>query len=146
MPVKTTTQYSVMVPNEPSQLARVTQILADAGINIGGIMATSVGSALWLRFLAKGHDELKRRLENKGLEVHESRVLRIDADPEHDLLDRVTATLAARGINLLSCYGHTAHGRSSWVLAVDRPEEAAAALGGLTTIPLAEEAGSLVAA
>lgn len=128
MSVRKETQYIVTAPYEPDGLARLTGALADAGVGLGGVVVTRAGECLQLKFLAKPRKALKARLESKGARVHEAPVLLLDGDPMLDLLDRAASALAARGISVLSCYRHVEGARSSWVLSVDKLEEAAAAL------------------
>jgi len=134
MTVKTTIQYSVMVPNEPARLDRATRIIADAGVDLSGVAMSSLGAGMWLRFLSSGHHPVRAKLESKGLEVCESRVLRVESPADSNLLDRVAARLATRGINILSCYGQAVRGRATWVLSVDRIDDAVAALSDLCVV------------
>lgn len=137
MAITMTTQYSVLVRNEPGQLARVTDALARAGINLDGVVSVTVGTSAWLKFLADGDaGAAKARLERSGYKVGESPVFLIDAD-RRDLYNELARSLASAGLNLLGCYGQTVQGRTRLIVAVDRPEAAAPVVARVCAAELA---------
>lgn len=115
-------QYSVLIPNQPGRLERLTALLARAGVNVSGIASVDVGSVSWLKFLAEPAGGLRIRLEHAGFKMTESRVFLAQADDEPDFLHRLACELGRLGINIISCYGSVVEGSAKLVLTVDRPE------------------------
>lgn len=105
-------------------MARLTELLARVGVNLGGVMGARIGSKTCLRFLAEGNVALKPELEREGFETKESQVLTLNLASSAEDLDRLTSALGEQGINILACYGHVVDDSAKFVLDVDRPEEA----------------------
>lgn len=131
MRLKRAVQYVVVAPSEPAALARATGMIADAGVPTGGVTMTKAGESLLLRFAAGPRRGLKTKLESRGLRVHETPVLELEGDPTMIGLDRALAALAARGINIDGCHRGGRGGRATWILSVDKLDEAARALEDL---------------
>ncbi len=128
---QTVTQYSVVVPNEPGELARVTHLLTEEGVNLEGVISVNVGDTSNVQFVAGRSDGLRRRLEDAGLRVLENQVFHIQLRREPEELNRLATALCDDGINILSLYGNLDGELVKLVLAVDRPERAAAVLSRL---------------
>lgn len=125
--VRTETELSVVVPNEPGQLARLTGALRAAGVNVAGVMMVHAGATARVSFLVDGSAHQARAgLESAGCRVAETRVFALDGPPDSELAPRVVCELAAAGINILSCYSQEQPGGVRFVVAVDRPDEAEA--------------------
>ena len=118
-------ELCVMAPNTPGQLARLTSALRSAGVNLLGVTTVNVGAKACLRFLADEAVQAKAVLEEAGYKVSERPVFLIPMRNRGEDLDRLASELGARGINILSCYGHEENGALKLVLAVDRPDQAA---------------------
>jgi len=128
MRLKRAIQYVVVAPHEPAALARATATIAHAGVPSAGVTMTKAGESLLLRFAGGPRRGLKTKLESQGLRVHETPVLELEGDPTMVGLDRALAALAARGINIDGCHRGSRGGRATWVLSVDKLDEAARAL------------------
>jgi hypothetical protein len=126
--IQASTQYSVMVPNKPGELARITSALLEAGINLDGIASIDVGSSTCVKFIAEPAQDVTPALRAAGYAVCAAPVLRLWAQPMPDFINRVALELARGGIAVTSFYGHCAKDGANYVLAVDKPREAAAAL------------------
>ena len=128
MLIQAATQYGVMVPNEPGELAKVASTLAEIGINLDGITSVTVGASVHVKFLGEPAHDITPALRAAGYSVCVTPVLRLWAQAVPDFVHRVAQELAHAGISVTSFYGHTAKDGANYVLAVDKPREAAAAL------------------
>jgi hypothetical protein len=126
--IQASTQYSVMVPNEPGELARITSALLDAGVSLDGIASVNVGASVHVKFIGEPAHDIAPSLRAAGFSVCATPVLRLWARPEPDFINRVAHELARHGVSVTSFYGHTAKDGANYVLAVDKPREAATAL------------------
>ena len=126
--MKKRTQFSVMVPNEPGQLEKATAALAKGGVNLSGVTSINLGRSACLKFLGEPAETLARELAAAGLKTCESLVFELQVSESASELNRLFCLIAENGINILSCYGNSAGGAMRLIVAVDRPEAAAALL------------------
>jgi hypothetical protein len=131
MPHRTVTQFSVVVPNEPGELAKVTYLLSQEEVNIEGVLSVNVGDTASIQFVADGGSAVRRRLEAAGLAVLENQVFHIQLPNKPEHLNELARELAADGINILSLYGNVEGDLVKLVLAVDQPESAARVMARL---------------
>ncbi|MBI4425706.1 MAG: hypothetical protein HY554_18390 [Elusimicrobia bacterium] len=124
-PEQASTQLTVVTPDEPGMLARVTQILSREGVDLHGVVTERLGEKTAIRFLAERRDGLRRKLENSGFPVLESQVFHLEIPNQAGELNRLAKMFAEDGINVVALYS-TAHGsKAKCVVAVDQPEAAA---------------------
>jgi hypothetical protein len=118
-------QYSVMTPNEPWMLAKLTHLLSKEGINISGMMTINLGDTACVQFMAQRREGLREKLEAAGLKVSENEVLQVHIPNKPEELNRLCKSLAEKMINIQSLYG-TAEGQNvKLVLSVDKMEHCA---------------------
>jgi hypothetical protein len=130
--IKTQTELSVVVPNEPGQLARLTGTLSAAGVNLAGLLTVHAGATARVKFVPEGDAAAARRgLEEAGYRPTETPVFALEGREGSDLAHRVVSALAAAGINIVSCYSQDAGGVTRFILAVDRPDLAGELLAAL---------------
>lgn len=125
---QTLTQYGVIVSNEPGELARVTHLLSEEGVNLEGVLSVNAGDTSSVQFVTARSTNLRRRLEQAGLQVQEQEVFHVQLRRRTAELNRLASALSAEGVNILSLYGNLEGERVKVVLAVDRPQKAAAVL------------------
>lgn len=121
-------EYSVLTPNEPWTLARLTQLLSKEDVPLSGMTTVNVGGSAAIQFLAEKRQDLRRKLEDAGLSVAEKEVLRAEIHNSPDELNRLVRALAEREISVRSLLGTFDGGRIKLMLTVDRPELAASVL------------------
>lgn len=63
------TRYDVTVRNRPGELARVTELLAKAGVEVLHLAVASVGDVAEIRFTTHHDPGLVDRLRSRGLEA-----------------------------------------------------------------------------
>lgn len=98
----------VFVENKPGQTARISTILADAGINICWLTIAKSGNFGMMKFLVDKSDLAVEELKKHGLMVSLLSVLAVQADNKPGALQRVADTLSRKNINLDNCSGFVA--------------------------------------
>lgn len=93
-------ELSVQLKNTPGQLAQVTNILAEGGVNILGMSATGAGKAGVARLVVDKPKLASEALEECGMEVESGEVVAILLDDESGSLDTALGVLGADRINL----------------------------------------------
>jgi len=122
--------FVVAVPNQPSVIRQLTQLLSREGFNIDSVLVETAGEVASFRLLADKENEkgLRRELENEGFHLVEDKVFRLDLPNRPGELDRLTRKLLDQGIAFRYLYG-TSHGQTTKVVfSVERPEDAVRAV------------------
>jgi hypothetical protein len=109
---------AVFVENKPGQTARITKILADAGVNIDWVTIASSGSFGVMKFLVDKRDPAVAALKAKGLMVSLLEVLAVEVDNQPGALQRVADLLGRHKLNLDNCSGFVANNRAILVIEV----------------------------
>lgn len=99
---------AVFLENKPGQTARVSKILADAGINLCWLTIANNGTFGVMKFLVDQCDRAVTALKQQGLMVSLLPVLAVETDNRPGALLRVTDSLRAQNINLDNCSGFVA--------------------------------------
>jgi hypothetical protein len=115
---------AVFLENKPGQAALVSEILAEAGVNLFWLTMANNGTFGVMKFLVDKCDLAVQELKKKGLLVSQLPVLAVEADNRPGALLRVTASLRTQNINLDNCSGFVA--RDHAVLLVEVPDIAQA--------------------
>jgi hypothetical protein len=119
------TQFSVLTPNEPWMLAKLTNLLSREEINISGMMTINVGDTSCIQFTASRREGLREKLEAAGLKVSENEVLQVSIPNKPEELNRFCKSLAEKMINVQSLHGSAEGQNVKLVLAVDKTEHCA---------------------
>jgi hypothetical protein len=109
---------AVFVENKPGQTARITRILADAGVNICWVTIANSGSFGVMKFMVDKLDPAVQALKSKGLMVSLLEVLAIEVPDRPGSLQSVADLLGANDINLANCSGFVAHNRAVLIIEV----------------------------
>jgi hypothetical protein len=129
MTAQPVTQFRITVPNIPGQLAKVTNVLLKAKINITGMMTECLGDVSHVRLLAAPEKAVTRTLEDAGFPVLEVPVFEIDLTNRPGQLNSLAKQLAEEDVNILCVYGTGSGTQARLVLAVDLIEKAAPIIG-----------------
>jgi hypothetical protein len=119
---------AVFVENKPGQTATITQLLADAGVNICWVTIANSGSFGVMKFLVDQRDPAVRALKEKGLMVSLLEVLAVEVTDKPGSLQAVADLLGRSNINLDNCSGFVANTRASLVIEVHELTQARAVL------------------
>ena len=119
---------AVFVENKPGQTARITKLLADAGVNICWVTIANSGSFGVMKFLVDKRDPAVRALKDKGLMVSLLEVLAVEVPDKPGSLQAVADLLGRNNINLDNCSGFVANNRAILVIEVHELAQARAIL------------------
>ena len=119
---------AVFVENKPGQTARITKLLADAGVNICWVTIANSGSFGVMKFLVDKRDSAVRALKDKGLMVSLLEVLAVEVPDKPGALQAVADLLGHSSINLDNCSGFVANNRAILVIEVHELTKARAVL------------------
>lgn len=93
-------ELSVQIRNTPGQLVQITTILAEAGVDIFGLTASSAGRTGWVRLVVDQTKVAEEALEDCGISAEVGEALAILLDHESGSLDRALRILADEGISV----------------------------------------------
>jgi hypothetical protein len=119
---------AVFVENKPGQTARITKILADAGIDIHWVTIASNGSFGVMKFLVDKRDLAVQSLKQQGLMVSLLDVLAVEVGNKPGSLQAIADLLGRNNINLDNCSGFVANNRAILIVEVNELARARAVL------------------
>jgi hypothetical protein len=119
---------AVFVENKPGQTARITKMLADAGVNLCWVTIANSGSFGVMKFLVDQREAAVRALKDKGLMVSLLEVLAVEVPDKPGSLQAVADLLGRNNINLDNCSGFVAHNRAILLIEVHALAQARAIL------------------
>ena len=99
---------AVFVENRPGQTARITKILADAGVNLRWVTIANSGSFGVMKFLVDKREAAVQALKDQGLMVSLLDVLAVEVPNQPGGLRHVAELLGRGEINLDNCSGFVA--------------------------------------
>src|SRR5512135_2746659 len=115
---------AVFVENKPGQTARITKLLADAGVNLCWLTIANSGSFGVMRFLVDQRDLALRTLKEKGVMVSLLEVLAVEVPDKPGSLQAVADLLGRHNINLENCSGFVVNNRAILIIEVPNPAQA----------------------
>ena len=107
---------AVFSENKPGQTARITKILANAGVNIRWVTIASSGPFGVMKFLVDKCEAALQGLKQKGLAVHFLEVLAAEVKDKPGALHTVAERLGRHGVNVDNVSGFVANNRAIIVL------------------------------
>lgn len=119
------TEFVVRLDNRPGSLARLTELLAGAGVNIDALAAWGRNGDGIVRLVVDQPEACARVLDEAGLSFDEQPVLSARLADRPGELARVARALADAGVNIEAIFLLGAHADGLEVaIAVDDPEAA----------------------
>ncbi|MGD0060759.1 MAG: ACT domain-containing protein [Verrucomicrobiia bacterium] len=109
---------AVFAENQLGQMARITQVLADADINIRWVTIATNESLGVIKFLVDKCDLAHQRLHEKGWTVSLVEVLAIEVEDRPGGLHAVADCLARNRINVENSSGFVSHNRAVLLIEV----------------------------
>jgi hypothetical protein len=103
---------AVFAENKPGQTARITQILADAHVDIRWVTIANNGGFGVMKFLVDKIEPALQALKAKGLMVSPLEVLAVEVANQPGSLQSVADVLGRSDINLDNCSGFVADDRA----------------------------------
>ncbi len=127
-----TTQLTLTLESKAGVLAKISQALAGAGVNITAICAAETAGRGKIRVVVSDPARAKEALKAAKLRCGEEQALVLTLEDRPGALARVAEKLAAAKINIKCAYATTGGmgGGTTVVLSVSNVDKAAAVLGG----------------
>ncbi len=119
---------AIFAENKPGQTARVTKILADAGINICWATIENTGSFGVMKLLVDKCEAAYQAVKQKGIMVSLLEVLAVEVSNKPGALNMVADCLARHKINLDNSSGYISNHRAILLIEVTELAEARTAL------------------
>jgi len=119
---------AVFVENKPGQTARITRLLAEAGVNLRWFTIANSGSFGVMRFLVDQRDDAIRALKEKGVMVSPVEVIAVEVPDKPGSLQAVADLLGRNNINLDNSSGFVAGNRAILIIEVHELAQARAIL------------------
>ena len=66
------TRYNIVVKNKPGELAKLTKLLSDIGVNVSSLMVANIGDQASIQFSTPKEDDLPESLWKSGLKAESS--------------------------------------------------------------------------
>jgi hypothetical protein len=124
------TQITVTAESKPGVLARVSDVLAKAGVNILAVCAADASGRGKIRLVVSDPARAREALAAAKIRSGEEPALLLSMDDRPGALASVAARLAAARINVKCAYATSAGGgKVQVVIAVANPDKAERALG-----------------
>ena len=126
-----TTQLTLTLESKPGVLAKISQALAGAGVNITAICAAETAGRGKIRMVVSDPARAKEALAAAKLRCGEEPALMVTLEDRPGALARVAEKLAAAKINIKCAYATTGGmgGSTTVVLSVSNVDKAASVLG-----------------
>jgi hypothetical protein len=112
---------AVFAENRPGQVARITEVLALAKINIRCIIVSSTGNCGIMKVLVNDPELACRDLREAGFAATLTDVVAVEIADQPGALHSVAQCLAEHDINLCNTSGFAANNRAILVLEVEDP-------------------------
>lgn len=109
---------AVFVENKPGQTARITRLLAEAGVNLRWFTIANSGSFGVMRFLVDQRDTAIRALKEEGVMVSPVEVIAVEVPDKPGSLQAVADLLGRNNINLDNSSGFVAGNRAILIIEV----------------------------
>lgn len=125
-----TTQLTLTLQSKPGVLAKISRVLADAGVNIVALSATETAGRGKIRMIVSDPARAKDALKAAKYRASEEPAITLTLDNHPGTLAGITAKLAGAKINIKSAYATAAGpGGVTVVLTVSNADKAAVVLG-----------------
>ncbi len=123
-------QISVFLENRAGQLAEVTELLAQHGVNLRAIHVAETADYGVLRIIVNKPEEAVNALKSHGMIVSLTNVLGVGIDDEPGAFSKAVQALAAEDINIEYMYAFIGRGKDKAyvIIRADQEEKAAAVL------------------
>ncbi|MBT8203008.1 MAG: ACT domain-containing protein [Acidimicrobiia bacterium] len=123
------TEFTIHLANRPGQLAGLTKLMADAGVEIEALAAFGMEDIGIVRLVVGDAENARRAIDEAGLVAEQRRVVTTVLSHRPGALAALTQSLAEAGVNIDGLY--VLHSRTDEVelaLAVGDEEAARAAI------------------
>ncbi|MGA3058476.1 MAG: ACT domain-containing protein [Candidatus Limnocylindrales bacterium] len=124
--------FVVATEDRPGEIARISEAIGTAGVNITALAGLTGEAAGLIGFLVSDEAGARGALRSAGIEAQELEVIRVALADEPGALAKAARKLATAGINVeLILSTGVSHGKGGLVLAVSDARRARTLLGDL---------------
>ena len=120
---------SVFAENKPGRLDHITEILAQANINIRAIKISDLGEFGVVKMLVNDPDTAYQALKTKGVLVSEKEIVAVVVEDRPGGLHQALKVLTQQNINAEDAYGFVMHDKGILVIETANVGEVTALLG-----------------
>jgi len=118
-------EFKVFVMDRPGELARVTDALSNAAVNIRAIASEAKHESSFLRIVTNDVATTEKALRTAGMKYEMSEIMTLDLVDRPGELAKIAKRLSRAGINVHSLYLlGSKNGRTEIAMVVDDPERA----------------------
>lgn len=125
-------QISVFLENKSGRLAEVTDVLANAGINIRALSLADTADFGILRLIVNDTERAKQVLKDNGFTVGKTEVIAVEVPDRPGGLAGILDVLKERGVNVEYMYAFVQKSKENAII-IFRFDEIEKAIEGLTT-------------
>ena len=122
-------QIILTVPNKVGTLAKITSVIAAAGVNINAISARGDKRRAYFHIVVDRHMKAKNALTKAKIKVTDENVILVEMANKPGELKNVAEALAEAGIDILDNYGSAGGGKSFCVFKTDNDKKAMKVIG-----------------
>lgn len=128
---KTDKQFTVLLPNEPGELAKLGRTIEQAGVNILAMSVSEQADMSAVRFIPDNRAATRRALDGAGIKYALRDVLLVRAENSPGVIGDIAAALAKEKINVEYAYAstHPDNLHAMLIVAVNNTRKAARVLG-----------------
>jgi hypothetical protein len=98
-------QLSIFAENKPGKLEKVTNILAEKGLNVRGFSVANAGDFGILKIIVDNPDKAYDTLKENHVAVHKRNILAVRIDDKPGSLHNLLTILTKNNVNIDDCYG-----------------------------------------
>lgn len=109
-------EIKVVVKNSPGMLARVTEPISNARVNIGAFITYEKGNEAEFYFITADNEKVKMALEEAGFKTEEQEVVVVEVANESGILAKVAKQLSDSGVDLLHAYSTAGNIGTTWII------------------------------
>ncbi len=119
-------QLTIALENRPGALAQVTEILADAKVNIVALLGSASGGQGSVQVVVDDLAKAKKALQQAGKRYAEGILEKFELNNKPGALAELAAKLAKRGLNIEAAYGTVADDAREAVILVATAKQSSA--------------------
>lgn len=112
-------QVNVFAQNQPGRLERLTEVLAEEGVNLRAVTIAGADDFGVIKLLADDPQRAYQALRREGFSAFLKEVIAVIMDDRPGGLHRVCRVLGERGVNIEDAYGFVVQDRRTAVLVVE---------------------------
>jgi len=118
-------EINLILSNKIGTLARISDVLTAAGVNIDAISARGDKRRAYFHILVDRHMKAKNALAKAKYDVTDTDVILLEMPNKPGRMQKVAGELADNGVDILYTYGSAGSGRSAFcVLKTDNDKKA----------------------